>query len=115
MPKPKLSSKTPDDPKYNSLIGSHDTILRMPRERRYAIVELRTKGINTDVATGDQQATEVVVHIEEPPSGAEQAKLEKLLDDWYNRRNKEPRGNPAGDEDTPLDGLGLDGGDGGEV
>ena len=48
--KPKLSVKTPDAPDYNTLLGTHDSIIALPRERRYALIEFRTKKLDTDIA-----------------------------------------------------------------
>lgn len=104
MPKPKLSTKTPDAPETNALIPMHDQIIALPRERRYAVVELGVKGINTDVATGDQQATVLLTHIEIP---SDQAKLEKMIDDEFTSRTKiKTRPDPTAETDTPLEGIG---------
>lgn len=105
MSKPKLSTKTPDQPETNALIDAHAQILALPRERRYAIVELATKSVNNDVATGEQQATLHAVHIE-LPTGADQVALEKLLDKAFTKRtNMRTRPDTVGDPDTPLEGL----------
>lgn len=111
--KPKLSTKTPDAPEYNSTIENHANIVALPRERRYAIVEIKTAKVTRDVDSGEDQATLQLIHIEEPQSGADARKLEELLDSMFQKRTKlKTRANPHEEEDTPLDGLSSDlGGD----
>lgn len=107
--KPKLSSKTPDAADYNSLIETHADLVSLPRERRYAIVELRVKKVDLDVASGEQQAIVELVHVETPSTQADETKLVDLLDTMFTKRTKiKQRGNPLGEEDTPLAGIGLD-------
>lgn len=112
MSKPKLSTKTPDAPEYNTLIGDHETINSLPRERRYAIVELTTKRVDLDVATGEHQATMQIIHIEGPQTQADEKLITDLLDTLFKKRTK-LTARPAPDAgDTPLEGLatGLDDG-----
>jgi hypothetical protein len=108
MSKPKLSSKTPDAGEYNSLIGTHDSIVSLPRERRYAVVEFRTKGVVLDVASGEHQATMEIVQIEQPASAADEVALVALLDKMFqNRTHLAARPDPNADHDTPLDLSGI--------
>jgi len=108
MTKPKLSTKTPDATEHNALIALHGQVIALPRERRYAVVELAVKDIRTDVATGDEQATLQIVHIE-VPSGKGRDEIEKLIDSEFTRRtNQKTRPNPHEDDvndDTPLTGI----------
>ncbi len=105
--KPKLSTKTPDAPEYNTLIPTHDQIVAMPRERRYAIVELKTKGVNTDVDSGEAQATVQIIHLEQPATKADSDAVTALLDSMFTKRTKlQQRPDPHA-EDVPLDGLGT--------
>jgi len=105
MAKPKLSTKTPDAPEYNTLIPTHDAIVSLPRERRYAIVEIKTKGVNTDVDSGEAQATVQIVHLEQPATAADERKVVELLDAMFQKRTKlSARPDPHAEEDTPLDG-----------
>ncbi len=108
--KPKLSSKTPDADEYNALIGIHSDLVSLPRERRYAIVEYRTKKVDLDVASGEQQAIVELVHIEAPVSAADEQQIVDVLDGLFRKRtNLKTRANPTGeDSDTPLEGIGLD-------
>jgi len=104
--KPKLSSKTPDAPEYNTLIDTHELIVSLPRERRYAIVELKTKGVNTDVDSGEAQATVQIIHLEQPRTKADTDRLTGLLDELFLKRTKlAARPDPHAEADTPLDGL----------
>lgn len=106
MAKPKLSTKTPDAVENNALVELHESILALPRERRYGIVEFVTKKIDRDIATGDEQATMQIVQIE-IPSGADKTALEALLDKTFTARtNLKTRPNPNAEADTPLEGLG---------
>ena len=105
--KPKLSVKTPDAPDYNTLLGTHDSIIALPRERRYALIEFRTKKLDTDIASGEQQATIEIVHIEQPATSADETAVVAILDKMFKARtNLVAR--PAPDQpDTPLDLSGL--------
>lgn len=112
MSKPKLSTKTPDATESNALIELHDSIIALPRERRIIVAEVITKQVNTDIATGEQQATLQLAHIE-VPTGADRVALEKLLDKAFTGRTSlKHRPDPtAGEADTPLEGIdeaGLD-------
>lgn len=107
MTKPKLSTKTPDATESNALIDAHESIIALPRERRIVIAEIIVREVSTNVATGNQQATLQLAHIE-IPSGADRAAAEKILDAAFKARTgMKHRPDPtAGDVDTPL--LGLD-------
>jgi len=106
MSKPKLSTKTPDAKERNALIEAHGGIIDMPRERRYAIVELATQNVRTDIATGEEQATLQIVHCE-LPTGSDRDALEKLMDKVFQKRtNLKVRPDPNAEVDTPLEGLG---------
>lgn len=106
MSKPKLSTKTPDSTETNALIDMHGQIIALPRERRYAIVELAVKAVNRDIATGEEQATLHAVHIE-VPTGKDAKELEALLDRTFtNRTNIKVRPDAVAEADTPLDGIG---------
>lgn len=103
--KPKLTVKTPDAPEYNTLLATHDAIIALPRERRYAIVELKTKGVNTDVDSGEAQATMQIIHLEQPMTAADTKRVTDLLDELFTKRTKlAARPDPHAD-DVPLDGL----------
>lgn len=105
--KPKLSTKTPDSDVYNTLITTHESIVAMPRERRYAIVELKTEKVNLDVDTGESQATMQVIHLEQPRSKADTDALVAMLDSLFTKRTKlGARPDPHAGEDTPLEGIG---------
>lgn len=107
--KPKLSSKTPDAPEYNTLITRHDALIGWPRERYYAVVELKVSDITTDIDTGEEQARIQIVHIEQPVVAADAKALESLLDSMFQKRTKlKVRSDPHAEEDTPLEGIGLD-------
>lgn len=106
--KPTLSSKTPDSTDYNTLILNHDGILALPRERRYAIVELKTRTVNTDVESGEQKATMQIVHLEQPQTAADQKALVDMLDQLFTKRTKQAaRPDPEGEKPEPLPGLGT--------
>ena len=112
MTKPKMSTKTPDATESNALIDAHADIIAMPRERRIIIAEIITREVSTNVATGNQQATLQLAHIE-IPVGHDRAAAEKILDAAFKgRTGLKHRPDPsAGDGDTPLEGLadaGLD-------
>lgn len=103
MHKPKLSSKTPDDPILNSLIDSHDDLIQRPDERRFAVVEF----IVTDrvfVTHGDAFARVQVVHLEEIV-GADLEKVLKLRDHRFTERTGQ-KSVPT--PDTPLEFPDLD-------
>lgn len=104
--KPKLSTKTPDAPEYNTLIETHDTIVAMPRERRYAIVELKTSKVNRDIDTGEEQAIMQVIHLEQPRTKADNDAVQALLDKMFTSRTKLAARPDPHAEDTPLEGLG---------
>lgn len=110
MAKPKLTTKTPDDPATNALIDQHDAILESPNERRLAIVELATSDLHTKPGTGDRQATVQVVHLE-LLHGADRDAAEKLFTRvHFDRTGNKSRPNPGEaptSSDTPLD-LGDD-------
>lgn len=109
MAKPKLSTKTPDDPVTNSLIDQHGEIIQRPNERRIALVELASPETKRKNATGEEQATVQIVHLE-LLHGADAVAGEKLFSSVHKART----GNntrPAPDvsiPDTPLEGLGAD-------
>jgi hypothetical protein len=103
MTKPKLSSKTPDDPILNSLIDSHDDLLRRPAERRFAVVELIVTD-RTFPTHGDDYARVQVVHLEEI-IGADLDTVLKLRDHRFTERTGQK--SPP-DPDTPLDIDSLD-------
>lgn len=64
MAKPKLSSKTPDDAERNSLVDTHDDLLKFPDTRRYAVVEFAVTD-RTYPTHNDAFARVQLVHIEE--------------------------------------------------
>jgi hypothetical protein len=64
MAKPKLSSKTPDDAERNSLVDTHDDLLKFPDTRRYAVVEFAVTD-RTYPTHNDAYARVQLVHFEE--------------------------------------------------
>lgn len=64
MAKPKLSSKTPDDTERNSLVDTHDDLLKFPDQRRFAVVEFAVTD-RTYPTHNDAYARVQLVHIEE--------------------------------------------------
>lgn len=109
MSKPKLSTKTPDDPTTNALIEVHDSIVSLPTERRIAIVELSVPKIETNPGTGSHQATVQVVHLE-LLTGSDREAGEKLFTKVHHARTGNKTRPAPEAEDTPLDGLGDLGG-----
>jgi len=78
----------------------------MPRERRLIVAEVIVKSVATDVASGEQQATLQLAHIE-VPIGADRTALEQIIDSAFkSRTNLQHRPDPTADEGTPLPGLG---------
>lgn len=107
MSKPKLSTKTPDDPTTNALIAEHDTIVALPTERRIALVELIVPKIELNPGTGAHQATVQITHLE-LLGGKDKAAGEELFTSVHQARTGN-KTRPAPAEDTPLDLSGLDG------
>jgi len=106
MSKPKLSTKTPDATEANALIDLHSAIVSMPRERRLIVAEVIVKTVTTDTASGEQQATLQLAHIE-APTGADRDALEKIMDGAFKKRtNLQHRPDPTAETGTPLAGLG---------
>lgn len=107
MAKPKLSVKTPDASEYNTLISTHEQIIALPRERRYAIVELKTEKVENDIDSGEAQAKLQIIHVEQPRTAADEKALTDLLDKMFTSRTKlASRPDPHAEQDTPLEGLG---------
>lgn len=106
MSKPKLSTKTPDATESNALIELHGNLISMPRERRLIVAEVIVKSVATDVASGEQQATLQLAHIE-VPVGQHRADLEAIIDAAFkSRTNLTHRPDPTAEVGTPLEGLG---------
>lgn len=98
MTKPKLSSKTPDEADLNSLIDTHEDLLKQPDVRRYAVVELAVTD-RTYPTHNDAFARVQIVHLEEIV-GADLDTVLKVRDHAYTART----GNKAVPQpDTPLD------------
>lgn len=106
MSKPKLSTKTPDATESNALIDLHGSIISLPRERRLIVAEVIVKSVATDVASGEQQATLQLAHIE-VPTGKDRTDLEAIIDRAFKARtNLTHRPDPTAELGTPLEGLG---------
>jgi len=100
MSKPKLTTRTPDDPLLNALVDAHGSIIALPTDRRFAVVELSVPKIETRPATGEQQAHVQIVHVELLKA----TEGESILLAAYKARtgNATP---PTGADDTPLEGI----------
>lgn len=98
MTKPKLSTKTPDEPDLNSWITMHDDLMERPRERRFAVVEYKVaeRRFPTD---GDTYPILQIVHVEDV-LGADLDRVLAARDAAYTART----GNKSvPSPDTPLD------------
>lgn len=110
--KPKLTTKTPDDPATNGLIEAEPEIVaafnsRKRANRHLAIVEIAATGVEY-LEGGDRQAKVQIRHLEIAPPERE-AEVEALFTSLHTTRtgnttrpkheDKEP------EPSTPLDGL----------
>lgn len=108
MSKPKLTTRTPDDAQLNALVEAHGSIIALPTERRFAVVELTVAKVETRPATGEQQAHVQVVHVELLTS----AEGERILLAAYKQRAGNATPPSVGEPDAPLEGLADLGDDG---
>lgn len=78
MAKPKLGTKTPDDPNTNALIDQHADLLNNPNEPILAIVELSVVEELIRPQTGDRTAKVQIVDLE-VMHGADRTAADKLM------------------------------------
>lgn len=109
MAKPRLSTKTPDDPVTNALIDFHGEILADPNTARIAIVEIITPESKRKNQTGEETATVQIVHLE-LMHGADAEAVEKIFTRaHFNRTGNKTRPAPGAAPaplGTPLEGMG---------
>lgn len=107
MKKPRLSTKTPDDPNTNSLIDAAPDLYNNPTERRFIIAEIGVTDVGANVQTGDRKVI-YGLRIIEHASPDDRDEVLKLLTKLHAKRTGEksiPAPEQPADPDTPLPGM----------
>lgn len=112
MAKPKLSSKTPDDPAINALIDFHAELIehfnsKTNSDSHIAIVEIAVPEVK--ITEGGGRTATIQIRQLELMHGSDRDAADKLFTKVYSQRTGE-KSRPAPEEPgTPLEGLeGLD-------
>lgn len=107
MAKPKLSTKTPDDPVINALIEAHPDLIahfnrRGKTNSHIAIIDLGVSEVKIKEG-GEQQATIVIRQLELMQPGSDRDAAEKLFTRVYSQRTGEKSRPKPEEPQTELD------------